>query len=165
MAKTKEEMAEYQRSWYAANRDKRTEYRKAWVAARPGYMAEAMRRHIAKDPEGFRAKAKVVADAREAKSPGRRRNTFLKNRYGITLEQYQDMWLAQNGKCAICGKSEMGKNTSGTPNSMNVDHCHTTGRVRGLLCNACNTSIGKMGEDPTRLRAAAMYLESDSHGT
>lgn len=60
--------------------------------------------------------------------------------------------------CAICRLTET-KARASVVMALAVDHNHRTGKVRGLLCNACNLSIGKMRDDPTRLRAAATYLE------
>jgi Recombination endonuclease VII len=70
-------------------------------------------------------------------------------RYGITPEQHQSMLDAQNGACAIC------KQALGSPY---VDHCHATGKVRGLLCMKCNTGIGMLADSAERLEAAAAYL-------
>lgn len=74
--------------------------------------------------------------------------------YGITREQYDAMVEAQEGKCAICRRSEWG----GRHNKPHVDHCHETGRVRGLLCDGCNNGLGRFGDDPERLERAAAYL-------
>jgi predicted nucleic acid-binding Zn ribbon protein len=75
--------------------------------------------------------------------------------YGITAEQYEGMLKAQDYRCAICRSDEWrGKN-----NSPHVDHCHTSGEVRGILCGNCNHGLGKFEDDPVRLRAAAAYLE------
>lgn len=76
----------------------------------------------------------------------------LKSLYGITPEEWDRMYEEQDGVCAICLQAE-------TQNRrMAVDHCHVTGKVRGLLCQACNTGIGKLGDCPDRLRRAAQYL-------
>ena len=70
----------------------------------------------------------------------------------------------QGGLCAICKQPPRGRPNGGAREdldvaSFHVDHCHTTGRVRKLLCGNCNTLIGLSGEDPKVLRAAADYLE------
>ncbi len=65
------------------------------------------------------------------------------------------MLATQGGRCAICETDE----PRGRHSTFNVDHNHETGVVRGLLCCDCNLSIGKLGDDPARLRAAADYLE------
>lgn len=84
------------------------------------------------------------------------RNATLKKKYGIGIKEYEELLAAQNNKCAICG-SETAK-ISWSPR-LHVDHCHETGRIRGLLCQACNTVLGKMNESPSLLRKAAAYLE------
>jgi hypothetical protein len=78
----------------------------------------------------------------------------LFRRYGITPEQFDDM--ARYG-CNICHRDRCvsGRNLS-------VDHCHETGKVRGTLCGPCNRGIGLFGDDPSRLRLAAEYLERTS---
>lgn len=88
-------------------------------------------------------------------NPERRRSIKLKNRYGITLEDYEAMVVAQDGRCAICRQE--GK--------LDVDHDHDTLVIRGLLCRSCNLMIGVMHEDATRLRAAADYLDAHASQT
>lgn len=78
------------------------------------------------------------------------RNEQLKKLYGITIEQYEEMVMACDSRCHICGvKIE-------TPH---VDHNHLTGEIRGLLCGNHNRGLGLFGDDPELLRAAAAYLE------
>lgn len=102
----------------------------------------------------------VRATCRTCVRPARRqaeRRHHLKSLYGITEEDYKALLLAQGGSCAICGTDRPGGN--GAP-SMHVDHCHNTGRIRGLLCNRCNITLGKMEDSPDLLRIAADYLET-----
>jgi hypothetical protein len=73
--------------------------------------------------------------------------------YGLTIERYEEMSLAQGGVCAIC----RGVNVDGK--RLHVDHCHTTGVVRGLLCGRCNRGIGNFDDDSDRLMQAAYYLK------
>ena len=68
------------------------------------------------------------------------RKTRLKNQYGLTLEQYDAMVLAQDGRCGICRTDKPG----GRWPEWHVDHCHNTNRVRGLLCAECNRHLGIM---------------------
>lgn len=93
----------------------------------------------------------------------RGRNKKLQKKYGITLKQYQEMLAKQGGACAICGSTttfSRGYRTveKGKSNFM-VDHCHTTGKVRGLLCGKCNTALGLLRDNPDNCRRAAEYLE------
>ena len=76
-------------------------------------------------------------------------------RYGITVEQYHALSVAQDGRCAICRKPW---NTDNTREPC-VDHDHETHTVRALLCRKCNIAIGHMDDDPERMRIAAAYIE------
>lgn len=80
----------------------------------------------------------------------------LKNRYGITLNEYNLMFSEQKGCCKICGthQSELKK-------SLAVDHCHTQGDVRGLLCQNCNTALGLFKDNIKALENAIEYLKED----
>jgi len=82
--------------------------------------------------------------------------------YGITPVEYERMFAAQAGTCAICRRSERVRNNVGGTKRLAVDHDHRTGQVRGLLCHACNVSIGQMGDDPMLLLRAARYLAEAS---
>lgn len=74
-------------------------------------------------------------------------------RYGLTLEAYDSMVQSQNGKCAVCRKE-----SSGQQKRLHVDHNHTTGKIRGLLCSVCNTVLGLVKENTAVLAAATKYL-------
>ena len=81
-------------------------------------------------------------------------NSTLKNKYGITLDDYNRILKEQNNSCIVCGA---------TPDKqrLHVDHNHITGEVRGLLCQACNVSIGKMKESPELLERLASYIRRE----
>lgn len=78
----------------------------------------------------------------------------LKLRYGITLEDYNRMLAEQNECCAICSQHR-----SKFKNRLNVDHCHLTGKIRGLLCTDCNHGIGKLKDSTVLLAKAIEYLK------
>lgn len=112
-----------------------------WREANVDYQAEYMRRYHQQhkdDPEYRR----------------QRREAFNLYKYGITQAGLAGRIEKQGGQCAICG---------GPPNGpgkrLHIDHCHETGRIRGLLCSKCNTLIGLADNDPCRLRDAADYLK------
>lgn len=96
--------------------------------------------------------------AAQEHDPDHVKNKYLKRHYGVTVEWYNAQHAAQDGKCAICGQEETAV-IHGRRISLAVDHCHDTGRVRGLLCRACNNAIGALGHDPERFRKAIAYLE------
>lgn len=84
------------------------------------------------------------------------RSYQLRNNYGITIEDYDNLLVSQSNRCAICNTDK----PTGKWKVFAVDHCHTTGNVRGLLCNECNRGMGLLGDNPERLRLAAEYLEN-----
>ena len=94
-----------------------------------------------------------------SKNPGAKREFDLKNKYSITLYQYDEMEAAQGGTCAICNQEETSQ-FRGKVKRLAVDHCHENGHVRALLCKKCNVSLGNFNDDPERFRAAAYYLEA-----
>jgi hypothetical protein len=87
----------------------------------------------------------------------------VKSRYGLSEDDYQNLFMAQDGKCAICGFEET-EQTQGTVRRLNVDHNHQTGKVRGLLCNRCNSGLGQFDDDVARLKVAVTYLERANNG-
>jgi hypothetical protein len=84
--------------------------------------------------------------------------TRLKQRFGLTLEEYNEMFKKQGGRCAIC---KTDKCSSG--HNLSVDHCHKTGNIRGLLCKPCNLVLGNSGDNIKILISAANYLTETKH--
>lgn len=79
---------------------------------------------------------------------------FLNKNYGLSVEQYEALVTAQGGVCALCGGTQSRR--------LDVDHCHDTEKVRGLLCTSCNNGLGRFKDNPEVLRRAADYLERAS---
>lgn len=73
----------------------------------------------------------------------------LKKKYGLTDQQYRTMVQSQNSQCLICQDPS---------DQLVVDHCHTSGKIRGLLCRTCNTAIGLLKDSPLVALAASTYL-------
>lgn len=82
----------------------------------------------------------------------------LQAQYGISIGQFESMVATQNNLCAICRKDGRFERTG----RLSVDHDHKSNQIRQLLCDDCNVVIGRFGEDPERLEAAAMYLRKHS---
>lgn len=95
--------------------------------------------------------------AHRAARPELHKNRRLLGTYGITLAQYDEMLAEQGGKCAICRGAEPGARWKGSP-YFSVDHCHTTGKVRGLLCAECNKGLGHFKDETISLIRAAEYV-------
>ena len=91
------------------------------------------------------------------------RERVLKNRYGITSEDYNRILVEQKGVCAICGNPQTQKRVSSSGKvrllGLFVDHNHETGKVRGLLCNNCNNALGYFRENVEYLANAISYIE------
>lgn len=85
------------------------------------------------------------------------RNNGLLQHYGISLQEWEVIFANQTHVCKICGSREhRGKN-------WHTDHNHDTGKIRGILCNWCNTALGKFQEDTRILRRAIEYLNDQTH--
>lgn len=97
------------------------------------------------------------ARERRAKDKDTYRSIRLKNRHGITLNDYNEILRDQNNCCLICGS----ENTryKGEMRVLVVDHCHDTGKIRGLLCNLCNLGLGYFKDRVDLLSRAITYLE------
>lgn len=93
------------------------------------------------------------AKAWRKKNPIAQKNIELKSSFGITIDDYFDMLERQGGGCAICKTTDNGKYEY-----FAVDHCHSTGNVRGLLCSNCNTGLGLFQDRIELLDAAKQYL-------
>lgn len=79
-------------------------------------------------------------------------------RVHTTIDCYDAMLQAQKGVCAICQQPERIAGTKGKPKALAIDHCHESGKTRGLLCDACNKGLGCFEDRPERLNLAVLYL-------
>ncbi len=80
------------------------------------------------------------------------------NRYKITEHQYHEMVVTQGNRCAICRKYEQSKTRAGVTKPLAIDHDHTTGRVRGLLCDHCNRGLGNFMDNIDIMYNAIDYI-------
>jgi len=117
--------------------------------------------HRKKGGDGLHSWCRECRNARErlARTPETNRARALRSHYGIDIATYDQMFVRQGGRCAICGSQDTGKRRC-----FHIDHDHETGEVRALLCNKCNPAIGLMDDDPERLEAAARYLRAFQRG-
>lgn len=127
---------EYQR------RDHRKKYKAEWNERNRPRLAEMQRARYKADPEKY---------------SNYFRNRHVLKTYGITQEQYEQMYRDQGGVCAICGAiPDIHRHGI---SRLAIDHCHVTGKVRGLLCNNCNAGMGILGDTVAHLEAAMAYLK------
>ena len=148
-----EEQRERCRRWRAENKDKLKEYHREHDAE--GYRRWRAKK-LAEDPEFFK---KRWQEARASEEYRRcRLNCHLKRTFGATLEWYEQRLAEQQGVCAICKKPERRSVRGGKVGRLVVDHDHTTGTVRGLLCHTCNMILGNCEDDVQLLWQAIKYL-------
>ena len=98
-------------------------------------------------------KERILSREKELRDPEAKWAYNLEYKFGITVEQYKLMYEQQRGLCLICEKPPTGRFKK-----LAVDHCHSTGKIRGLLCSGCNRAIGYLKDDPQMLEKAAAYL-------
>lgn len=130
---------EYKRRWQRENKDKVKVARDRYLKKNRKIIAQRTKDWRQNNPEFLKE---------------RRPHWHRKTIYGISELQFMQMYQKQNGKCAICSHKpkENQKNLC-------VDHCHSTGKFRGLLCQSCNRGIGLIGESTEKLTKAIKYLE------
>jgi hypothetical protein len=110
-----------------------------------------------KDKNKLKEQRRRYQKNRRERDPDYERNKSLKKKYGLSAFQFDELLAAQNNRCALCSTD-----VPGGVGTFHVDHCHDTGRVRGLLCMDCNTGIGKLKDSPELLSRAIDYLTSDT---
>jgi hypothetical protein len=131
----KTEVSQYYSEWRQANKKKCVDYTRKWLAVHPEKVEE------------YRATRK------EKYKPALNRKHNLKKLYGMTVETYEAIKEAQGGVCAICNEPPMGKRAH-----LFVDHNHTTGKYRGLLCSKCNAALERFEKYPDYADRALAYL-------
>jgi hypothetical protein len=128
--------------WRTKNREQRLSYEKVYRS---------------KNRDRLRAKWKRWAAADRVTHPEKHREQHLVRLYGITQAQYDAMATAQNYECASCHAPAAGEKHG----VLGVDHCHKTGKVRGLLCSKCNMIIGQANDDVELIKRWAAYLAGE----
>jgi hypothetical protein len=135
---------EYKRQWNIDNKDRISKRRKITDKE---YYLNNKERILKRNSDWLKTEAgKLVSRRKKLK------------RYGITIDQYDALLKLQNNCCKICSthESEFNKRLA-------VDHCHTTGKVRGLLCMACNILLGKAKDNINTLNNAIDYLNNNNN--
>jgi hypothetical protein len=112
------------------------------------------KRFYEKNRDRRRAETKAWQQNNPVKCDEHQRRSQLKRLYGLTLAQYDAMLAAQGGACALCPTVPTSRKR------LHVDHCHTTGTVRGLLCAECNMGLGKFKDNTDTLLKAVDYIKA-----
>lgn len=149
-----EEVKAYQSAYRSARRLANHEEVRAQERERDKHRDKRRR----SDPE-YRERQAEYGKMRYAQNPEKYRESRLKRYYNLTGQEYQQMYQAQGGLCAICGNPQI------SGRQLAVDHDHESGLVRGLLCQSCNRGIGYFGDDVSRLESAVGYLRGHQPST
>jgi hypothetical protein len=145
---TKEERQEYNRIYQQENREKINATRQRYYRLH----VEAERSRSLKYYRENPAQVKLKGQQYRQKKPKQYLVSHLRRKYNLSIADYNRLLESQNHLCATPG--------CGSSTRLCVDHDHTTGRIRGILCHKCNLAAGHMGDSPARLRALADYLEA-----
>lgn len=125
-------------------------YRQNWVSRKPDGGKEWRKGVGERYRKNFPEAAKASSAKWQAKNPCHRRNHSFEKKYGISLAEVNEKFVEQRGLCAICGT---------TMKNPHVDHCHSTGKVREMLCGGCNRGIGFLKDSPEVCFLAGEYLK------
>lgn len=145
---------QYSRNHYIRNREKLMERSRIYRKNNP----EASRRWSAKYRNNNREKIRAYS-IKKSLIPGYVWASDLRTKYGITTEEYDGMFNNQNGVCAICGNPQSLRYSKN--GRLCVDHCHSTKKIRGLLCRPCNLILGLCKDNAVVLKSAIEYLGAD----
>jgi Recombination endonuclease VII len=128
----------------------------AFTAEKRAHLAERQRKYRIEHPDYVE---------RQNAATRKKRHRHIPGRYGISIDEYKRMYAAQAGLCGICGRPETFATRGSKVACLSVDHDHTTGKVRALLCAKCNKLLGQAGDDFVILWKAMVYLELFSSDT
>ena len=134
------------REYYKKNKERLLQRKKEYNGTE---QARKVRREYRKKNHG-----KILRQVKGYYKTERGRDLILKRKYGVALKQHQQMYVSQNGCCALCGKSV-------AYDKVHTDHDHVTDKVRGLLCRGCNIGLGHLGDTYEDIMQAARYLRGD----
>lgn len=118
--------------------------------------ARSSREYYRRDPERIKERNKKRRKEYPELTRSIDRKHHYRTQYGLGIEEVHAILEKQEGRCAVCKI----KDFMGPGKRHCVDHDHITGKIRGILCQRCNTAIGLMDDDPLRLQAACKYLEN-----
>lgn len=128
---------------------------KKWQLANPEKYKAVMKHQREKHKTRYLAKQRQTYHATDPVTRYKKKTYYRLRGYGLTQIQYDSIFLGQNGLCAICNKPPDGERWK----KLCIDHDHSTGQVRGLLCSTCNTALGKFQDSQELLQKAIDYLK------
>jgi hypothetical protein len=136
------------RNWRIENPDKVKDSNKKWYSNNIDKAKQHSKTIYYKD----RKKALAINRSWYDNNKDKAKHSYLQRKYGMTFSEYNSLLQQQSGVCAICFTKEV------LDKSLIVDHCHQTGKVRGLLCDKCNFAIGLLKDNPETIMSAFNYI-------
>ena len=153
----REECLAYHKNYYQINCQKKKDYAKEYRENNREKCDLVQKEYRKNHKEEIKIKKREYAKTHQDVI----KTYLLKNNFGITLEQYNNMVISQGGVCAICGKAETSYDKKAQAiKKLAVDHDHVTGKVRGLLCTNCNLMLGSAYDNIDTLKSAIIYLQT-----
>lgn len=152
------EQRAYHKQWREKNREKTRAASARWRARNPEKVKADNRKWHAANSEQSRANHIRW----KAENPDYQRQHAWLRKYGLSAIEFYTMLRVQRGCCAICSKQFDSDAPRGSPNKPHIDHNHSTGKVRALLCSGCNFGVGQFKELADSMRKAAAYVETHS---
>ena len=155
--KNKEDISAYEKPYREKNKDPIAAYQKAYreknKEAIKSYREKNKEARLAYNKDYYEKNKEARKNYFETYYQEKHKDTLLLRRYGITLAEKNKMQDEQGNKCKICYRD------FSSDVEPNVDHCHTSGKVRGLLCQQCNVGLGNFKDNPLVFIKAAEYLK------
>jgi hypothetical protein len=141
----REDVNQRRRELYRLNPGPARARARAYQADHPDRVKAASLEYYAQNSEYLKGEARNYRQ----RNPRKVKSLNLRKLYGIDIETYEALFAVQNGRCKICDQAS---------DVLQVDHCHTTGQLRGLLCRSCNWGLGHFKDSPQLLDGAIKYL-------
>lgn len=125
-----------------------------WCARNQHWVPETNFGKSSSTADGLSTYCKPCKNNETPEAKKRARYYYIRKRYGLTPQQWHAIFNAQAGRCGICFEDLPIDNLK----LIHVDHCHESGKVRGILCSSCNTALGHFRDNPGFLDSAKVYL-------
>lgn len=155
---TKDKQKESVRLYYQKHQGDILQQKKEYYQQNKEQINKQRKEHYQKNKEQQKEYWKLYRQRNKEQIRQQKREYHLKYKYDITLENYKKMFEEQGGVCAICGKTQ-----TEFKRAFDIDHDHETGKVRGLLCNSCNTALGTTKAENLN-EQQKLYLKGEKNG-
>lgn len=116
-----------------------------------------------RNSDGLQSYCKSCADEYrkeyQIKNPEAGTDRHYRRVFGVGLLSIRELLATQDNKCKLCERTLSMVNGRGFSSIAHVDHCHSTGKIRGILCGHCNTALGKLGDSVEAIERVLKYVK------